>query len=751
MKIQCALSQSQIEKLYSNVYGHMLNKGEDFNPEEYMKELFNKIAKNSDVETAAKFMQQVPSMIGTASFRPALEDFEIKTDSLKPLIKKFKKAEDGLENTIKYFRPQLDPDVEKELIEKKALKAFHITERTSDEIMKDPFDYQPYSALSTTFQELFPKNPDSNILEEQLDRGRWTIYRTLDAIRNDANNNTPLRELVYQGKVLKLKPVNVSAIDKNLLDYSTRRLVTILEVLKAKGKSEAGVTTPDKMFLMVLSDNEGNFLQFDKEGNIVEQGGELVYQFLREVRKEGNKYRVTNIYGITDQILDPFFIAQKAGISVEEAEKRQQQEFKELYEFREKLIAGEIPLVDIVGVSKGISEIKPDSLSLANISAVLDDNDHAIRTLDVVKSERAGYEKGEAVITIKGVEYKVDRPNLTDELINKIALALTTKNLTNKQKYNFVSQFLGDKVSPSTRKHELIYLEKTGSLIFSYSPTTYQEGYSQFINVDLNSPEAYTQITEALKNASGEKGRYYSAKMSYNKEALEKGFLDYNTETNQIFDDYSDYITLIKNLPNTKIFADVSVDSRSFNSYIRFAIPNAFTEQLNKAKESKETIDKDDFFESLDNVELTPGEELFNTLTKEAWSSDPTGWKTKVINETGKNHTDNYYLSTYLTNQLKTNSQRFSKEVFEEVISIFKTFRKPSSSELEIIEKEFNKAFAPKPSQAQSLEDIENEINTKYEELSSGLSKQKKNQMIVKNHENIQIILKNMKMILAFK
>lgn len=76
MKIQCALSQSQVEKLYSNIYGHMLDKGSEFDPQQYMKDLFNKIANKSDVETAAKFMQQVPSLIGTASFRPALEEFD---------------------------------------------------------------------------------------------------------------------------------------------------------------------------------------------------------------------------------------------------------------------------------------------------------------------------------------------------------------------------------------------------------------------------------------------------------------------------------------------------------------------------------------------------------------------------------------------------------------------------------------------------------------------------------------------------
>jgi hypothetical protein len=712
MKIQCALSESQIKKLYSNVYGNMIEQGESFNPEQYMKDLFNKIAKNSDVDTAAKFMQQVPSMIGTASFRPALEEFEIKTDSLKSLVKKFKKSENGIENTIKFFRPQLDPDVEKELIEKKALSAFHIAEKTSDTVPADPFNYQTYSSLSTTFQEFISKNPNEDIQTETFDPGRRTIYSTLAAIRDDANSNPGLRELVYQDTVLKLKPVRLSEVDPDLLDKTTRRLVNRAAYLKGSGQAQDYVTTPDNIFLMVISDKEGIPLQFDEQGNIVAEGGQLVYQFLREVRKDGNKFKVTDIYGRSEQIIDPAILAEKSGITLEEAQERQQSEFKELYEFREKLIKGESPLVDIVGVSQGISEIKPNALNLSNISIILEDNDHAMRTLSVVKSPRSGFEKGEGVITIKGIEYKVDRPNLTAELTKKIASVLTNKNLTNKEKYNYVSQLLADKASNDTRKHELVYLEKTDNLTFSYSPTTFAEGYSKFEIVDLNSPEAFQQITDALTYASGKDGKYYAAKMTYSDTAIENGYQDYDVTTNTLSDDYQDYFALIKGLPNTKIFADVSINSRSFNSYMGFALPNQFTEQLAKAQESTETVNKDDFFDSMVDDSLTAGEQMFNTLMKEAISTEARGWKTVVDQETGKVHKDNYYMSTYLTNQLKNNARRFTKETMQEVLVLYSTYRRPSKTEMEIIQKEFDTAFAPTVTKSKSIEEVQDEINS---------------------------------------
>lgn len=51
----------------------------------------------------------------------------------------------------------------------------------------------------------------------------------------------------------------------------------------------------------------------------------------------------------------------------------------------------------------------------------------------------------------------------------------------------------------------------------------------------------------------------------------------------------------------------------------------------------------------------------------------------------------------------------------------------------------------------EELEDLENEINTKYEEMSSGVTKEKKNEIIKKNMENIVMIMNNLKMNLILK
>ena len=67
MKITCSLQQPQIEKLYAHLYGHLLDnqkKSKVFDAEAYMKNLFDKIASKTDPNNAAKFLQQIPSLLG---------------------------------------------------------------------------------------------------------------------------------------------------------------------------------------------------------------------------------------------------------------------------------------------------------------------------------------------------------------------------------------------------------------------------------------------------------------------------------------------------------------------------------------------------------------------------------------------------------------------------------------------------------------------------------------------------------------
>jgi hypothetical protein len=234
------------------------------------------------------------------------------------------------------------------------------------------------------------------------------------------------------------------------------------------------------------------------------------------------------------------------------------------------------------------------------------------------------------------------------------------------------------------------------------------------IPVNFDTPNASTEIYDSLMLASGTAGKYYSAKMTYNADALERdGYEDYNVTTNTFSEDYLNYIELLKSLPNTDIDIDLTPKSRSFNSYLGFALPSEYTEQIAKAQENTNVIVEDDFFKLLTDVSLTPGETILSELMDEAAKPE---WIKTVDTETGKTHTENYYLSTYISNQLKANPFRFTKESAEEMVELYENLKRPTKSELDIIKKEILSVFGKQPvkqtvAPTKSVEELEAEIN----------------------------------------
>jgi predicted NAD-dependent protein-ADP-ribosyltransferase YbiA (DUF1768 family) len=611
MSITCSLSQSQIENLYANVYVHMRDKGVDFSSEEYMKELFEKISKKKDVDTASKFLQQVPEIIRSiATNRKEIQSFRIKTDSLLDIIDIFKNIDTGLNNVIEYFNPSESLEVKKELINKNANDAFDVEEVSSDKIETADTNYQPYSVYTTSLEEFVTQDPNKKTDFETQDPGKITIFKTLAAIKKELESASDFENFKYQNRTLKLMPVKLSEVKPGLLDKTTKDLLKRAYAIKNQGSAQSYVTTPDNIFLMIISDKDG-YIYFDKDGNISDQasGGTIVYQFLRDVKKnDADIYRVTDIYDKNNQIATPEEIANARGITVEEATLEQQKDFKDLYDFKQKLIKStDNILLDIEGISNGIAPKAPLSLSLSNVTELLEDDDAAIRSISPVTSERADVEKGYSEIQIKGELYTIDRPNLTSDIAAKIADVLTNKNISNEKKYKFVSQFLSDKASEKNRKHKLEYLKDTKQLIYSYSPTTYQEGLSEFQPVTLDSPGAAKIIYDSLMNASGtKKGKYFSAKMTYNKALLDKNeYDDYDMVNKVIFEETFDYIALLKTLPNTTIGLNVITEKKKFNRYILFSLPSKESKELSEIKDSESS--PEDFFESLvSETEDTP-------------------------------------------------------------------------------------------------------------------------------------------------
>ena len=120
-----------------------------------------------------------------------------------------------------------------------------------------------------------------------------------------------LYTVMYQGKKIYFKPFvlnNFFNDNKNLLDSTTITEVNDSRFLSTKGISKKNVIQANEKIILVITDENGKFLYFDKDGNLAETG-KIVYQFMRNASIENNKIVVKDFYGkaITIQSAETIF------------------------------------------------------------------------------------------------------------------------------------------------------------------------------------------------------------------------------------------------------------------------------------------------------------------------------------------------------------------------------------------------------------------------------------------------------------
>jgi predicted NAD-dependent protein-ADP-ribosyltransferase YbiA (DUF1768 family) len=590
MKIVCALSPTQVENLYKDVYKNMLSSleaKETFNANDYMKTLFTQIADKADVATAMKFLQQAPGIMRAVGVKPQFDTLDFSVDALKSLAVDFKNEKDGFKNVLNYFKPEMSDKDKLELLVANQFISSLPTEIENPKEVKDPFRFKPFGWLSTTFQQLIQLNPNNKLklLSEKPDANKNRIYNTIEKIQAKINAEEAVvtdGTLVVDGKVLKLTPVRLLDLyDANQADIDN---TTAQDVVRTKSIANVnrpeGVETQNRIAL-VLSDEEGNYYHFTEEGEFTtkEEGGKIVYQFLRNVNKNAaGEYDALNQYGYGNQIQTPEMVAEKLEITVEEAKKLQQEELKQLYEVKQAVINKQkVNPLNVVELSAGVPEsLAQKKISLKNLRSLPFVNNATFKTI-TPKIEKGSETAAE--IELNGKMYRLNRPNLPEILIQKITSVLTNPKLSNKQKYDFVSQFLADKADLKYRRHALLYNPGTDTLTFQYTEKTYSDGTGAtytLLNDDLNNK--YDLVYDVLRYAEGDskKGKPFPAKMAYVQNVLTRNaYRDYNLETGELSDEYNaPYIPLLETLDSATIKISESTDPGFYNTYIKFSIPS---------------------------------------------------------------------------------------------------------------------------------------------------------------------------------
>ena len=638
MKTSCVLTEADVKNLYivaGTVINEAMKKGEVFVPKALMQRVFDLYDKKNDPITGALFVQQLPSIITLIMVKPSMRGLKIdKSLDLFDLRDEFLDPDTGIDNVFKRFNPKTDPETLKTLVA--IQKGIELNDQNEKKpVQRADVRLGAYSPFGLTMQMFEAKNPSEKgeFEIEKLDRSKDRIYNTLfnikKALPEDFNG---MSEAVYEGVTLVLTPAKLTGMAKEWLDVYSQKRIVRSATLKKRGLGTPGVTEATEMIVMVLTDKATNqFVMFDEDGHI-DKTGKPVYQYLRDTRLEKGRFRVTDIYGLSDQIITPRqlldnqisdselsteefeAVLAKQGRTIDQVLKEidadQQEQFKILYGIKQDILGGKLGQYSITGISNGLNfgyvrKTIPFN-ELTDIPGVSND---VYKTLSIIKSPRDGFGQSQAVVTINDREFAVNRPNMDDNIIDKIVSVLTNPNISDSNKFAYVNQFTVN-LDPEVQRHKISYDQVTQKISFFYSPYTFQKTAelkakaqkkaaeeNKSLNLtDLNklfnpvklilsAPDAKTKLNEVLSVAyyDKDKGEYKSSKMKFDTRLIKNNsFDDYNVATGKFVK--SSYIDFIKQFPADVVFTPEN-SLGVFNSYIMFRPNTAFTESLNKAKE----------------------------------------------------------------------------------------------------------------------------------------------------------------------
>ena len=614
--INCALSRTTIEKLYKSIYKHMSDSvkdgGKPFSPEDYMAYVYGNKAQVSTPENAAKLVQHVPRMIidlYNTDFMQNPDFTKLDLNALDDIARSYIDPNDGITNIINKYK-ETSKKFLRALVNTLRNEQGNTEEVDTEETFYMPSErFMPYSALTGTLQELVAVDPTrTDLFIESLEDSKRTIYNTLTRIQTETGGiDSIIDTLEYQGKKLKLKALPLTEIDQDQLDSFTRELIVRSRSIKKTAKTAEGVTPADEQVLLVLSDEGGNFIYFSEDGSISTKadGGRLVYQFLRDVRKEGNKYSVSNIYGYKS-VLSPAEIAMSLykvsdpGV-IANIEQEQQEEFKLLYDLRERVLNNnEQPNLPIAGISTGVLEgLVGRTIFLSDLAAKANVDKEVFKSIKTVQKDRGSFKKGFATITINGAEVIIDRADTNADIARQVAKVLTNKELPYKVRSDFYFQFFNNKIDYRARRHVTSGNLDNQELYFNYSNSTFQEKPTRkflenTIDLSQSNIESLTdeqlakheeQIYQVLMEGKGKKGKYFPTKLTYNSELLKnERYFTYDINTKEI--KFGNYIDFIKTLKAPINLSNVNKDV--VNNYIIFGAPSKLNNFIQKAKETQE-------------------------------------------------------------------------------------------------------------------------------------------------------------------
>jgi len=460
----------------------------------------------------------------------------------------------------------------------------------------------------------------------------------------ERNQKDPQKKLFYD----VIKATVWSAKKRNVNDQVMLGDTAIaLRAQPIRTLAPEDLTDDDKTFLAknktydinvaIVSDTKGNPIRFDENGNIVKQGGRIVYQYIRPVVNRQGKLYLGNRSGYIYNLISAEELAQKQitdetnnGVLYGDKERqtlisdirsKQKQKMNDLARLNDKLANlptdQEFIMLPINDGSYGIIEHKSQLLSKTDFA-----NDVEMIYIHTAGLEGYSYfltNKVSAGVSVNGQIY-LQRMDITKELADNIAAILTTKGLLNGEpmtpqaKLKYYSTFLANTTTNNRINVEIkeVLNEQKLSVVLE-DPITKEK-----TNVDLDKDNAADIISKHLMktkviNKNDGTQISYPASMSYMEDfavdgAIQKGvqFSDYQITKNkdgvdvikEVKKDYFEFIKPFIKVDYTEGDANYFV---GINAYLSFTVPADLTTPLDEQIDIDSPITDDLTNDDIDN------------------------------------------------------------------------------------------------------------------------------------------------------
>tara|TARA_R110001632_G_scaffold172402_2_gene291790 strand:+ start:11176 stop:21801 length:10626 start_codon:yes stop_codon:yes gene_type:complete len=458
---------------------------------------------------------------------------------------------------------------------------------------------RPAYPNTTTGQMAHAENPDT--VAEELKNVKdpekkmfYGVIKTLIWFSRNNPNQEPIITMPDGSQVgVKMLAKNLQDVDESLLTRDDKNML----------KNNPSFN----MITAFVSDQDGNILKFDDEGNISEKG-RAVYQYIRPVIKRGDKLYLGNRAGKLYTLVDAQDLAKQeileklsAGIEMGSAAKNrirakiksdQESLLNDLYTLSEDLKTNkEGVVIPITGGSYGITQTKLVSLSETEFA----DDFNMLYIIDSGPLEGHSYfpvTRDSVGVTVDEKVY-LQRLDMPADLATKVAKILTTnakfnnEELSAQDRLSYYNQFLSNRTSKNGIKVNIEEEEGLNTIQVRLATDKLVNGKTErtYRNIDLSKPSAEKIIADHLQSFI--KGQF-AANMSYQKEFSKNGiinkdatYLDYefakdkndNDKVKAVTKNYFDFIKENANV-------DYTVEKDSYfagvNAYLQFAIPEEF-------------------------------------------------------------------------------------------------------------------------------------------------------------------------------